>query len=120
MVAGRRLAYGTSERRTCAALDFPRASQHYVSRRDPQDALRIRLRNLARASVRHGYRRLHALLRREGWEIDHKRTYRLYAEESLAVRSKTPRRHASCRTREARPATESLSHKVYQAAAGLG
>jgi len=96
-------AYGASERRTCAALRFPRASLRYVGRRDPQDALRVRLRDLAGARFRYGYRRLHVLLRREGWEINHKRTYRLYAEEGPAMRSKTPRRHSSSQVRRTRP-----------------
>ena len=86
VVARLRAAYGASERRTCAAPAFPRASQRYASRRDPQDALRVRLRDLAGARFRYGYRRLHVLLRREGWEINHKRVYRLYAEEGLAMR----------------------------------
>lgn len=94
-----RTAYGASERRTCAALDFPRASQRYASRRDPQDALRVRLHDLAGARFRYGYRRLHVLLRREGWGINHKRTYRLYSEEGLAMRTRRPRRHASSQVR---------------------
>ncbi len=102
-------AYGASERRTCAALRFPRASLRYVSRRDPQDALRVRLRDLAGARFRYGYRRLHVLLRREGWEVNHKRTYRLYAEEGLAMRAKTPRRHASSQVRTTRPAAEAAN-----------
>ena len=94
MVARLRAGYGSSERCTGGALAFPRASQRYASRRDPQDALRVRLRDLAGARVRYGYRRLHVLLRREGWVINHKRAYRLYSEEGLAMRRKTPRRHA--------------------------
>jgi putative transposase len=58
---------------------------------------------------RYGYRRLHILLRREGWEVNHKRVYRLYAEEGLAVRRKAPRRHASSQVRAARPAAEAAN-----------
>ena len=83
--------------RTCAVLAFPRASHRYASRRDPQDALRVRLRDLAGARFRYGYRRLHVLLRREGWEVNHKRVYRLYAEEGLAVRRKAAARHGGGR-----------------------
>lgn len=42
---------------------------------------------------RYGYRRIHVLLRREGWAINHKRVLRLYREEGLNLRSKRPRRH---------------------------
>jgi putative transposase len=105
-VARLRAACGASERRACRALGLPRASHRYASRRDPQVALRVRLRDPAGARSRYGYRRLHALLRREGWKVDHKRTYRLYSEEGLAMRSKEPRRHASSQMRAARPTAE--------------
>lgn len=51
-----------------------------------------------------GYRRLHVLLRREGWQINHKRVYRLYRSEGLVMRKKTPRRPVACVKREIRPA----------------
>jgi putative transposase len=66
--------------------------------------LRVRLHDLASVRVRYGYRRLHILLRREGWEINHKRTYRLYREEGLALKRKRPKRHRSATERVARPA----------------
>lgn len=65
-----------------------RASLQYQSRRDPQEALRMRLRELAAARVRFGYRRLTVLLRRDGWPVNAKRIYRLYTEEGLIVRTK--------------------------------
>jgi len=40
------------------------------------------------ARRRFGYRRLWVLLQREGWKVNHKRIYRLYSEEGLAVRTK--------------------------------
>jgi putative transposase len=52
----------------------------------------MRIRELAEARPRFGYRRVHVLLRREGWAVNHKRTYRLYAEEGLSVRYKGRRR----------------------------
>ncbi len=58
----------------------------YKSRKDPQHALRIRLRDLAASRVRYGYRRLHVLLRREGWRINLKRVRRLYNLEGLSLR----------------------------------
>ena len=67
----------------------------YQSRRDPQHALRIRLRDLAATRVRYGYRRLHILLRREGWEINLKRVRRLYKLEGLSLRLKRPKKRVS-------------------------
>ena len=62
----------------------------------------MRLRELAAARVRYGYRRLHVLLRREGWHVNAKRVYRLYVEEGLSIRAKTPRRRRASRYRTGR------------------
>ena len=62
----------------------------------------MRLKDLAASRVRYGYRRLHVLLRREGWQVNHKRVYRLYSEEGLSIRTRTPRRRRACRYRSAR------------------
>jgi putative transposase len=59
----------------------------YKSRKNPLEALRRRLREIASTHVRYGYRRLTVLLRREGWKVNPKRVYRLYNEENLKVRS---------------------------------
>ena len=64
----------------------------------------MRLKELAAARVRYGYRRLHVLLQREGWPANHKRIYRLYGEEGLSIRIRTPRRRRACRYRADRPA----------------
>ncbi len=104
-VAGHlQVAYGVSERRACSATGFGRSSQRYRRRSDPQVALRMRLKELAAARVRCGHRRLHILLRREGWGVNHKRTYRLYREEGLSIRPKVPRRKRAWRYRRGRPA----------------
>ncbi|MBA9070170.1 hypothetical protein FHR71_003934 [Methylobacterium sp. RAS18] len=63
------MAYDVSERRAWQATGFGRSSQRYRKRSDPQVALRMRLKELAAARVRYGYRRLHILLRREGWAV---------------------------------------------------
>jgi putative transposase len=56
------------------------------------DELRQKLRELAMVRRRFGYRRLHALLRREGLDVNHKRVYRLYAKEQLWVRKRSRKR----------------------------
>ena len=55
----------------------------------------IRLKELAAARVRYGYFMLHVLLRREGWQVNHKRVYRLYKLEGLSLRLKTPKKRLS-------------------------
>lgn len=42
--------------------------------------------------MRFGYRRVHVLLRREGWAINRKKTYRLYKELGMQLRNRTPKR----------------------------
>jgi len=99
-----KMAYKVSQRRACSTLVFARSVVRYENRADPQTALRIRLRELAMARVGYGYRRLHILLWREGWRVNHKRVYRLYRDEGLGMRKRTPRRRKACLKRELRPA----------------
>ena len=50
----------------------------------------MRIRELAEVRVSYGYRRIHVLLLREGWKVNHKRVYRLYRQEGLTMRSRSP------------------------------
>ena len=86
---------GLSERRACALVGAARSSYRYAARaeRPPRDhKLRERLRELAAQRRRFGYRRLRILLDREGWHVNHKRVYRVYREEGLAVRRRKRKR----------------------------
>jgi len=100
------LCYEVSQRRACRVFEFSRSSYRYRSIADEQATLRIRLRDLAYARVSYGYRRLHVLLQREGWQVNHKRIYRIYKQEGLMMRPKKPRRHVTaCRRMERIEAT---------------
>jgi putative transposase len=99
-----REAYQVSERRACRAVGVERSMVRYRSRRPSQHPLRTRLRELAGVRLRAGYQQLHVLLRREGWRVNHKRVYRLYTEEGLALRRRRPRRHRSAVARVRLPA----------------
>lgn len=100
-------AYQVSERRACALVRFSRASHRYPSIADGQDVLRMRIKEIAAVRVAYGYRRIHVMLAREGWRINHKRVYRIYRQENLTMRTKAPRRRVSCRRRiERAPATQ--------------
>ena len=83
-----------SQRRACRLAQAPRATVCYQSRRASPEPLRTRLRELAAARPRFGYRRLAVLLRREQGTINHKRIYRLYRLEGLAVRRRGRKRVA--------------------------
>lgn len=98
-----KIAYRVSQRRACSVMTFARSTVRYESVADPQTTLRIRLRDVATSRVGYGYRRLHVLLWREGWRVNHKRVYRIYCEEGLAMRKKPPRRRRACLRRKLRP-----------------
>ena len=83
-----------SQRRAARLIPVDRMTLRYEHHRDPQEALRVRLRELAGSRVRFGYRRLTVLLKREGWEVNAKRIYRLYTEEGLIVRTQRRRERA--------------------------
>ena len=91
-----------SIRRAFAVLGGGRSSYHYAARRPPQAVLSRRVREIAATRVRYGYRRIHVLLRREGWQVNVKRIYRLYTEEGLQLRHKTPKRRVVAKLREGR------------------
>jgi putative transposase len=61
--------WGISQRRACRLIKQPRSNQHYESRKDPRHDLRQRMREIANTRIRYGYRRVHVLLRREGWSL---------------------------------------------------
>jgi len=93
-VAHLRNVFEMSERRACSIVTADRKMIRYRARRPADTVLRARLRELANARRRFGYRRLFILLRREGEPSGVNRIYRLYREEGLAVRRRRSRRKA--------------------------
>jgi putative transposase len=79
-------AEGRSERRACELAGCPRATARYRVRRADDATLRERMRAIAAKRRRFGYRKIGILLRREGIIVNHKRVFRIYTEEGLAVR----------------------------------
>jgi putative transposase len=79
-----------------------RSSYHYRPCGDDQADLKKRIKEIAETRVRYGYRRIHVLLRREGWHVNAKRIYRLYKEMGLQLRNKTPKRRVKAKLREDR------------------
>ncbi|MGR7259108.1 IS3 family transposase [Klebsiella aerogenes] len=57
--------------------------------------MRLRIREITETRVHYGYRRVRVMLRREGCRDNHKRIYRLYSEQGLSLRLKSPRRNKS-------------------------
>ena len=106
-----RRSFRVSERRACRVVEQPRSSQRHVSEKVGKDAaLTRRMVTLSRENPRYGYRRIWALLRREGWAVNKKRVQRLWRETDLKVpaRERKRRRVGGCengssRRRASRP-----------------
>ena len=84
---------GVPERQACRVLGQPRSTQRYRAR-VPDDETRLvkRMTELATEYGRYGYRRITALLQREGWRVNHKRIERLWRREGLKVPQRQPKR----------------------------
>ncbi len=87
--------HGYSERRACSLIELNRRTYRRSLAPDPNADLRVRLRELAEERRRFGSPRLHILLRREGWLVNHKRVERISREEGLSLRLKRRRKRTS-------------------------
>jgi putative transposase len=85
-------------------LEFDRSTYHYRARRPDQAGLEARIKEICATRVRYGYRRVHVLLRREGSDVNIKRTHRIYNELGLQLRNKTPKRRVKAKLRDDRKA----------------
>jgi transposase InsO family protein len=84
---------GVSERRACRVLGQPRSTQRHVRVvPDDEDALTAEIVRLASAYGRYGYRRITALLRRDGWSVNVKRVHRIWRREGLKAPKRQPKR----------------------------
>ncbi len=81
-------AYAMSQRRACRLARLSRKAAAYQPSRRADEPLKTRLKELGEQYPRYGYLMLHAMLKREGLVINRKRTYRIYCEEGLQVRTK--------------------------------
>lgn len=102
--------FGVGIRRACDVIKFNRATYYCKSKAGPFNAmLRDRIKSIAAARVRYGYRRIGVLLRREGLKINDKRVYRLYALEGLSLRAKLPHRRRAATPRSQRFVPEAVN-----------
>lgn len=96
-------SYRVSTRRTCRLVMIGHSMFYYKPHHREDRPLRQRIREIAETRVRYGHERIYILLRREGWRDNFKRTYRVYKEEGLNLRSKRPRRNKAAAHRLERP-----------------
>jgi putative transposase len=81
--------------RACGLVGILCLLFRYESRRTDDVELTHRMVAIAAQKRRYGYRRIHVLLRREGWLANHKRIWRLYSQASLSVRRRKRKRIAA-------------------------
>lgn len=83
-----------SQRRACRLVGIHRASKRYVfSRVETENSqLQALIKEIALERHWFGYRSIYRLLRREGFEVNHKRVYRLYQAAGLMVRKRRRRK----------------------------
>lgn len=99
-----------SIRRACAVLRIDRSLYVYKSRRGEQAELKLKIKDICQTRVRYGYRRVHVLIRRDGWAVNPKRIYRLYKEMDLQLRNKTPKRRVKAKLRADRTEPAHSNH----------
>ena len=83
-----------SQRRACSVLNVDRSSVRYRSVRPDDAELRTAMKAVAAERRRFGYRRVHVMLERQGWQVNQKKIRRLYREEKLQVRKRAGRKRA--------------------------
>ena len=94
--------WGVSIRRACSVIMFDPKTYRYKSRRPDQAALEQRIKDICQTRVRFGYRRVHVMLRRDGWEVNMKKTRRIYNALGLQLRNKHPKRRVKAKLWEDR------------------
>lgn len=107
MVNDLEMAYRVGIKRSCEIIGIQRSAYYYKSIKDDR-VLRLRICEIASTRIRYGYERIHVLLKREGWHVNHKRVYRIYCEEGLNLRNKRPRRRVSAAHRIKRPEVSNI------------
>ena len=103
-------AFPVSARHACHLVGLSRSRWHHQPTRSTYAELRARLKALAAARPRWGYQRLHLVLRREGYRVNHKLVLRLYREEHLAVRQRRRQKQVAA-VRVPRPAPAAANER---------
>lgn len=98
-----RESYRVGVRRAVGMVLLSPSGYYYKAHPRENRAVRQRIREIAETRVRFGMWRIHTLLRREGWQVNHKKTHRIYKEEGLNLRRRRPRRRVAAAHREVHP-----------------
>ena len=87
-------------RKACAVIKLSRVVYLYKSNARDNSALVMRMKEITQTRVHYGYRRVHVMLRREGFRDNHTRVYRLYREQGWSLRQKRPKRNKAAQLRQ--------------------
>jgi putative transposase len=87
-------------RKACAVIKLSRVVYLYKSNARDNSALVMRMKEITQTRVHYGYRRVHVILRREGFRDNHKCVYRLYRGQGWSLRQKRPKRNKAARLRQ--------------------
>ena len=91
---------GCSERKALHIVRMSASAFRYTSQRRDESVLKSRIKEITDTRVHYGYRRVHVMLRREGFRDNVKRVYRVYREAGLTLRTKRPRRNKAAQLRQ--------------------
>jgi putative transposase len=91
-------------------MKLQRSVYYYRSIARDSAAVLMRIKEITQTRVHYGYRRVHVLLRREGFKDNHKRIYRLYKAQGLSLRYKRPKRNKAAQLRQ----PKTLASKINQ------
>ena len=81
-------------------MQLSRTVYRYQCMAADSSALQMRIKEITQTRVHYGYRRVHVLLKREGFKDNHKRLYRLYRQQGLSLRHKRPKRNKAAQSRQ--------------------
>ena len=100
--------FGCSQRNALRVVKMSASTYLYKPVKNDDQALTMRIKDITATRVHYGYRRVHVLLRREGYLDNVKRVYRLYRQEGLSLRLKRPRRNKAAKLRQ----PKALAHAI--------
>ena len=86
--------YKLSERKECSLAGANRSTVRYSSKRDKKKTLEQKIKEIALENRRYGYRRIHRVLRRQKWQVNHKAVYRIYRSLGLKVLKRSGRKRS--------------------------
>lgn len=92
--------FGSSQRQALRVVRMSASTSLYRSVARDASGLKLRIREITETRVHYGYRRVHVMLRREGYRDNVKRVYRLYREAGRSLRLKRPRRNKAAKLRQ--------------------